>query len=61
MKQISTLIFFSVIQNPLTYKKTEPAEHNEQILTKPDVSSKRKCETKVETEKAKMVLYIYVF
>lgn len=41
-------------QNPLTLKTTEPVTQNE-TLTKPDASSKRKCETGEKTEKAKMV------
>lgn len=45
----------NVKQNPLTLEKTEPAAQNEQMLTKPDVSSKRKCETGEKTEKAKML------
>lgn len=43
----------TVDQNPLTLKTTEPVTQNE-TLTKPDASSKRKCETGEKTEKAKM-------
>lgn len=45
----------NVNQNSLSLDKTEPAAQNEQTLTKPDVLSKRKYETDVKTEKAKMM------